>query len=138
MEFKCHARRYIEILSKRGAEIAEHMRNYLADDSVFTVWALDDVRYVDYNVWQHLTPRLYPELGVKIDDIIGQFQGEDDKKADAIDNLFADFAHRKLVAPLPYESLEVESWLKMKLKDLELYDMLVSGRPSGWADKPQR
>ena len=73
------------------------------------------------NIWLHA---LFPELKVRLDDAIEQFQGEDDKRADAIDDVFADFAHGQLVAPC-YETQKVESWLDMKLEGLKSYDHLL-------------
>jgi hypothetical protein len=104
--------------------LAEHMSAYLADESVFLIWALDDVRYVDDMVWQHLAPCLYTDLKMRLDEAIAKFEGKGEDIEEAIDDVFAKFALQRLAAPC-YNMEKVESWLRRKLNDLKEYDRQV-------------
>jgi len=126
IEYKNRAMRYVQILSAAdksgsGSTLAEYMKAYLADQSVFLIWALDDVRYVDDMVWQHLAPRLYPGLKVRLDEAIANFEGKEDGTEDAIDDVFADFARERISEPC-HNAKEVELWLTRKLNDLKEHD----------------
>jgi hypothetical protein len=94
------------------------MGSYLVDDSVFLIWALDNVRTVDIAVWQHLAPRLFPDLRESLDVTVSQFT-EDEERAHAITKLFADFALEQLI--IHEKSKEKDSWIKGKLEVLKDY-----------------
>lgn len=116
-EYKRRATRYVEILSQeeknRPSTIAEPMATYLADDSIFLIWALDDVRYVDTVVWQHLAPRLYPDL-------LGRVAEVEDNE-DAVEDELASFAKEHLIyAGLDPESVHI--WIMERLGKLSQYD----------------
>ena len=117
MDYKSRAKRYVEIFSREEKKLSSshstvtaRMISYLEDDSVFLIWALDDVRTVDHTVWQHLAPRLFPDLKVRLDVIIAQFSANKER-ASAFAKLFADFAHERLIATYG-ESNEKDSWIK--------------------------
>jgi Phosphotransferase enzyme family len=105
--------------SSSDSTVAAKMRLYLEDDSVLAIWALDDVRTVDLVVWQHLAPRLFPDLRARLDATIAQFP-EDEERAHAVTKLFADFALERLIA-IHGESKERDSWIKAKLTVLKDY-----------------
>lgn len=61
-------------------------------------------------MWQHLAPRLYPELKARYDEVVLRFQGEGSKMAHAADDVLAEFDFDRLNAP-PYKTKEIEWWL---------------------------
>ena len=76
------------------------MISYLSNNMVrvFFIWALDDVRYVDQMVWQHIAPYLYPELQQSLDHIFASLEEQSSEKLMiAIDDAFADFAKDQIV-----------------------------------------
>lgn len=101
------AMRYQRILSAEGTKVllqsgsastvATTMASGLEDDTVFVIWALDDVRIVDQVTWQHLAPRFFPELRSKLDATIPRFP-DDKERALAVNKLFTNFAFQQLKA----------------------------------------
>jgi aminoglycoside phosphotransferase (APT) family kinase protein len=133
IEFQKRAARYIDILSREERKeevttrpvIGGRMASYLANGWMFLIWALDDVRYVDDMVWQHLAPSLYHTLKSDLDRAIASVPTENRRKrAEAIDDVFAAFADR-LLSELRLDQREWESWLGRKLKELEEYDKML-------------
>ena len=56
---------------------------------MFLTWALDDVRCLDQMVWQHLAPRLYPELQAALEEVVDSAkQNNNDMFADKIQEHF--------------------------------------------------
>lgn len=106
--------------AKSGSDsmVSTKMGSYLEDDLIFLIWALDDVRMVDPVVWQHLIPRLFPDLRARLDATIAQFP-EDEERAHAVTKLFTDFALEQLTTH--GESKEKDSWIKGKLETLKDY-----------------
>ena len=134
LEFKERAERYAEILSEREYDSpwsqiinvslihGSKMISYLSDNMVrvFFIWALDDVRYVDQMVWQHIAPYLYPELQQSLDDIFARLEGQSPEElAIVIDDAFANFAKDQFVRSL---DCSVDLWVSRKLMDLKEYD----------------
>lgn len=98
------------------------MISYLSNNMVriFFIWALDDVRYVDQMVWQHIAPYLYPELQQSLDDIFARFEGQSPEElAIVIDDAFANFAKDQFVR---FPDCSVDLWVSRKLIDLKEYD----------------
>ena len=97
------------------------MVSYLSDNMVrvFFIWALDDVRYVDQIVWQHIAPYMYPELQRSLDDIFARFEGQNSEELAMAIDAFADFAKDQFGRSL---NSSVDLWLSRKLMDLKEYD----------------
>jgi len=129
MNYYSRSKRYVKMfsaeekksLAKSGSDstVTAKMSSYLEDDLVFLIWALDDVRTVDLVVWQHLAPRLFPDLRARLDATIAQFP-EDEERAHAVTKLFTDFALEQLITTHG-ESKEKDSWIKGKLEVLKDY-----------------
>jgi hypothetical protein len=97
------------------------MGSGLEDDTVFAIWALDDVRIVDQVAWQHLATRFFPELRFKVDATISRFP-DDKERALAVIKLFNNFATQQLKAM--YGGIkEKDDWIKAKLEALNDYKM---------------
>jgi hypothetical protein len=121
------SKRYVKMFSAEEKKLARSgsdstvtakMGSYLEDGMVFLIWALDDIRTVDLVVWQHLAPRLFPDLKRRLDGIIAQFP-EDKDRAHAVTELFNDFALDQLKSH--GVSKERDSWIKDKLQALKCY-----------------
>lgn len=137
MDYYSRSKTYVEIFSAKEKKlltesvsesefitvVGERMKSYLEDDMVLLIWAVDDVRAVDYIAWQNLTPRLFPDLGVRLDTTIAQFT-DVEEKARAVSKLFSEFALERLAK-------EKDLWIKAKLRALEEYKKdLSAGRTS--------
>ena len=98
------------------------MASYLANRLVFPIWALDDVRYVDDVMWQHLAPSWYPTLKVNLDEAVARSSGERCKRrAEVIDDVFTAFAEH-LISHSALDPQQWQPWLRRKLEELEEYD----------------
>jgi hypothetical protein len=121
--------RYLKIFSTEGKKVllesgagcavTAKMGSCLEDDMAFLIWALDDVRMVDQVVWQHLAPRLFPDLRARLDATIARFP-EDTERALAVNKLFNNFASEQLTA-IYGEIKDKDHWVKGKLDALNDY-----------------
>lgn len=123
------SKRYVEMFSaeekklvvksRPNSTVTAKMSSYLDNDLVFLIWALDDVRTVDPLVWQHLAPRLFPDLRARLNATIAQFP-KGKERAHAVTKLFTDFALEQLIT-IHGESTERDSWIKGRLEVLKDY-----------------
>jgi len=138
-EFESKTKRYIKILSEAESHssvtrlfkkpFSELMTTYMEDKSFFLMRGLDDLRYLDDMVWQHLAPLLYPELEVRIAKAISDNkESQTDETTDvaertsiAVDNVLRAFAEEQLQSQ-PGRLQEIESWVEGRLKDCDDYD----------------
>jgi len=138
-EFEKKTKRYIKILSEaeRSSSVAklfttsfsELMATYVEDKSFFLIRGLDDIRYLDQMVWQHLAPLLYPELKDRIAKAISKNEESGDDKAtdvseriaNEVDDVLRAFAQEQL-SNQPALLQEVEGWVTRRLKDCRDYD----------------
>ena len=42
--------------------VAEYMENSIHNGNLYAIWSVDDIRQLPSLVWQHLIPRLRPDL----------------------------------------------------------------------------
>src|SRR5437868_2124549 len=97
------------------------MRSSWEDGPAFLVWALDDIRAVDELVWQHIAPRLHPEIQrEKVIETSKEKSAE--PKAMALDDLFTEFAMEQIRDNPQYNLEEVDRWISGKLVRLKEYD----------------
>jgi hypothetical protein len=138
-EFEKKTKRYIKILSEaeRSSSVAklfttsfsELMATYVEDKSFFLIRGLDDIRYLDQMVWQHLAPLLYHELKDRIAKAISKNEESGDDKAtdvseriaNEVDDVLRAFAQEQL-SNQPALLQEVEGWVTRRLKDCRDYD----------------
>lgn len=134
-EFESKAKRYIKILSEvektssNCIKISKLMRNYVQDKSFFLIRALDDVRYFDQVLWQHLVPLLYPELKERISKaILDKKEEAGDEVTDggkaisiAVDDVLRAFAEEQLQSA-PLRKQDIDAWVKRRIQDSEDYE----------------
>src|SRR5208282_409190 len=93
----------------------------LTTKAAFFLWALDDVRYIDHLIWQHIAPRLYPELHASLDEVRDKTKASSEERADAIHRVLDKFVHKQLSGP-PFNGRQWRVWLTTKLEKLREYD----------------
>src|SRR5436305_4360321 len=96
----------------------------------FLTWALDDIRCLDQMVWQHLAPRLFPDLQAALDEVTESNNNDTNTLADKVHDIFDQFARPRLALP-PFDSRQWLPWLKKKLGELREYDREVRNLEQG-------
>lgn len=139
LEFADRVERYVGILSKLEQNTTEslqrrhvpfpsyRMSSCLTTKTLFFSWALDDVRYVDQLIWQHIVPVLYPQF---LDTLYKAIDITKPEGTEAVD----DAIHRVLDAFVceqlfhsSFDKQQWSSWWKAKLEELQGYDRELEG-----------
>jgi len=138
-EFESKTKRYIKILSEAEKtssnciKVSELMRNYVQDKSFFLIRGLDDVRYLDEVLWQHLAPMLYPELKERISKVILEKKQEKAEEINdggkaialAVDDVLRVFAGEQVESE-PLRKQEIDDWVKRRIQDSKDYDRALA------------
>lgn len=134
LEFADRVERYVGILSKLEQNIIEsfqrryvpfpsyRMSSCLTTKTLFFSWALDDVRYVDRLIWQHIVPALYPQFLDTLNKAIDIAKPEGTEAVDdAIHRVLDAFVCEQLFRS-SFDKQQWSSWWKAKLEELQGYD----------------
>ena len=125
-QFQTRSKRYSDIFS---AIARSHNAPFTVYDStdprLFFVWALDDVRYLDEFIWQHLAPRIYPDLRQQYDRIPSEKLGTENSIEAVVAKFVEDLRHSRGL-----ESSLIQI-IQRKLVDLETYENELKDTTSG-------
>jgi len=93
----------------------------VGDESMFLAWALDDIRYLDHIVWQHLATHLHVDLQTRITSTT------EDVGSDSWDETIRGIIDEFVMEREPVEA-GWQEWLQKKLSELSGYDAEVDIR----------
>jgi hypothetical protein len=132
-EFETRVDKYVSELEKKTSTSIEkgqltlfpssRMKSCVSDKTMFFVWALDDIRYLDQLLWQHLAPNLWPDLRSQLEETLDA-EGTAPLR-DRIHKVLDSFVQQQLSLP-PFNTTAWRSWLEEKLVRLKNYDRLYS------------